>query len=57
MSAPKEKKMSPKTAAASKARHIRPQETVDAPRYPMMERPLEQAYHDYAELRRDEASV
>lgn len=57
MSAPKEKKMSPKTAAASKARHIRPQETVDAPRYPMMERPLEQAYHDYAELRREEASV
>jgi hypothetical protein len=57
MSAPKKRKMSPKTAAKSKARHVRPHEAVDAPRYPMMERPLEHAFHDYAELRRDEASV
>ena len=57
MRIPKHMKRSPKTAAKSRARLIRPQETVDAPRYPMMERPLEGPYHDYADLRRQEASV
>ena len=57
MRLPKHMKRAPKTAAMSKTRPVRPQETVDAPRYPMMERPLEGPYHDYDELRREDASV
>lgn len=53
----KQKKVSPKMAAKSRARHVRPQEREDVPRYPMMERPLEGSFHDYEELRRREASV